>query len=273
MSFTTCIRGWLMKFRWHHRRRPQISLLVPFRADDEGRLRNWLWLKSFWRYHLPEAELVMGRDKKYPFSKTAAVNYAAKRAKGRIFVIMDADAYIDPRFIMEAVSRIERAERHGHRLWYVPYRYLFRLTPQATEELLREWSGWVYQFTDEDVLSQEGSHHGRRFGAMCQVMPREAFFAAGGMDPRFRGWGGEDVSFVRAVDTMWAKHKTIDGAIYHLFHEKIGRDWRDRVWRGQHRPRINENLASRYDRANNQTEKMADLIGEFKRRRLWRWKK
>lgn len=256
------------------KRRPRISLLVPFRADDWGRLENWQWLKKYWELHLPDAEIVMGRDRGHPFSKTAAVNYAAKRAKGRYFVILDADAYLDPESIKLAVDRIERAERHGHHLWYIPYRNLFRLTQEATRELLDEWPGCRFEnFPDCDVLSQEGSHHGRRFGAMCQVMPREAFFAAGGMDPRFRGWGGEDVSFVRAVDTMWGKHKTIDGDIYHLYHQKIGTDWRDRVWLGQHRPRINENLASRYDRANNQVDVMWSLIQEFKVRRIWWWKR
>lgn len=257
-----------------HRRRPRISLLVPFRADDAGRQRNWDWLKRYWQYHLPDAEIVIGKDRGHPFSKTAAVNHAAKRAKGDYFVILDADAYLSANSIKLAVSRIERAARSGHRLWYIPYRYLFRLTPEATRELLEGCPQWPFRgFDDCEIFSQEGSAHGRRFGAMCMVMPREAFFAAGGMDPRFRGWGGEDVSFVRAVDTMWGKHKTIDADIYHLYHQKIGTDWRDRVWLGQHRPRINEGLATRYDKANNQQQLMADLIQEFKVKRIWWWRR
>ena len=257
------------------KKRPKISLLVPFRADDAGRQRNWDWLRHYWQCQLPDAEIVIGKDRGHPFSKTAAVNHAAKHAKGKFFVILDADAYLDPVSITTAVAKIERAERHGHRLWFIPYRVLYRLTEEATNDLLF-WGHpcLPYQsFDDGDILSQEGSHHGRRFGAMAQVMPREAFFAAGGMDPRFRGWGGEDVSFVRAVDTMWGKHKTIDGDIYHLYHQKIGTDWRDRIWKDQRRPRVNENLASRYDRANNQTETMQSLINEFKERRIWWWKR
>jgi predicted glycosyltransferase involved in capsule biosynthesis len=255
------------------RRKPLVSILVPFRADDEHRQRNWDWLRQYWESHMPlDFEIVMGKDRRYPFSKTAAVNDAARKSRGRIFVILDADAFLDIDHILMAVYRIQKAEREGHRLWFVPYRRLFRLTERATERLLaRSPEDPFIYFAHTDVHSQEGSHHGRRFGAMAQVMPREAFYAAGGMDPRFRGWGGEDVSFVRAVDTMWAKHKTIDGAVFHLHHEKLGTDWRTRVWRGQRTPRINENLASRYDRANNQFEAMGDLIAEFAKRwyRFW----
>lgn len=258
------------------KKRPEISLLVPFRADDEGRARNWAWLRKYWECELPAAEIVLGKDSGHPFSKTAAVNHAAKRAKGRYFVILDADAFLDGRAIQEAVDRIKKAERNGHRLWFIPYRNLYRLTEEATWHLLsKDPCHPLRWFSRNEVQSQEGSLHGRRFGAMAQVMPREAFFVAGGMDPRFRGWGGEDVSFVRAVDTLWGKHKTLDANIFHLHHEKLGVDWRTRVWLGQHRPRVNENMATRYDKANNQYDAMRDLTNEYRglfKRLLW-WKR
>ena len=245
--------------------RVEISLLVPFRADDEGRQRNWDWLRRYWESALPEAEIVIGHDRKkhLPFSKTAAVNNAAKRAKGKYFVILDADAYLDPESIRECVRRMKRAERRGHRLWFIPYRRLWRLTPESTEFLLSTDPECLrVYFSPHDCEDSTGSLHGRRFGAMCQVMPREAFYAAGGMDTRFRGWGGEDVSFVRAVDTMWAKHKTTDYDIFHLFHSKIGHDWRDRAWKGQTSRRVNEQLATRYDAAAYQTDAMTALVQE-----------
>lgn len=241
----------------------EISLLVPFRADDEHRQRNWDWLRTYWESALPEAEIVMGHDRKkhLPFSKTAAVNDAAKKAHGKYFVILDADAYLDPEAIRQCVRRMRRAERSGRRLWFVPYRRLWRLTPASTEFLLSTDPECLrVYFAPHDCEGTEGSLHGRRFGAMCQVMPREAFYAAGGMDTRFRGWGGEDVSFVRAVDTLWAKHKTADFDIYHLYHNKIGTDWRDRAWKGQTDRRVNEHLATQYDKASYQIQDMQELV-------------
>ena len=71
------------------------------------------------------------------------------------------------------------------------------------------------------VESMQGSGYGHWFAAMCLMLPREAFFTVGGMDPRFRGWGGEDVSFMHAVDTLWGKHKTGHNDIMHFWHGKI----------------------------------------------------
>lgn len=267
-----------MRFRKkkHHKK---ISLLVPFRADDEGRQRNWDWLRKYWAEELPEAEIVIGKDRRHPFSKTVAVNHAAKRAHGDFFVIMDADTFINPIAIRASILKIEAAARRGQKVWFIPYRRLWRLTPTATQFVLSNRVLiapylWLLGCA-ENFENPTGSLFGRRFGAMCQVMSREAFFAAGGMDPRFRGWGGEDVSFVRAVDTLWGKHKTVDYDIFHLHHEKIGTDWRDRVWQGQTKTRVNEGLASRYDKANRQQHVMEDLVREHShiRSRFFFWKR
>ena len=74
----------------------------------------------------------MGQDTGWPFSKTVAVNEAASRATGDIFVILDADAYISGAAIQEAADRIRHAWDRNHKLWLIPYRRLFRLTRYAT---------------------------------------------------------------------------------------------------------------------------------------------
>jgi len=152
----------------------------------------------------------------------------------------------------------------GYRLWFVPYRRLWRLTRETTEELLEGDPVIPRYFGPDEVGDFRGSLHGRRFGAMCQIMPRDAFLS------RPEEWTHGSVVGVertfhlfRAVDTMWGQHKTLDYDIYHLHHEKIGDDWRTRVWRGQKSARVNEYLASRYDRANYQTDVMQSLIDEF----------
>ena len=99
---------------------------------------------------------------------------------------------------------------------------------------------------------------------MAQVLPWEAFWEVGGMDPRFRGWGGEDVSFMRAVDTMWGKHKSTDNDVLHLWHPKIpGRYQLTRQWQGQPRPEMNNLLAGRYHEATGNLEKMRALLEEL----------
>lgn len=247
---------------------PTISLLVPFRADRKAsrRLETWRWLRNYWSHELPEAEIVIGRSRGRVFSKTQAVNHAAAAARGDIFVILDSDCYIPGSVIRDAALNIEIARQRGHSLWFVPYRRLYRLTQTASDAVLASRAGDPYRFPtppdDEDVESTVGSMHGHHFGAMIQVMSREAFELIGGMDPRFKGWGGEDVAFVRALDTLFGKHKTTSNDVLHLWHPNIGATHKDRMWQHQRDPRANEQLAQRYNVATGDRARMRALVDE-----------
>lgn len=241
-----------------------ISLLVPFRAEDAHRSELWRWLRSYWGYEMRGAEIVMGRNRDRPFCKTCAVNDAARRARGDTFVILDADCFIDGSVIQRCADRINQSERAGHPLWFVPYRHIFRLTSAATERVLDSNPRDPLRFPSPpaavDVESTLGSGFGHRFGALIQVMSRRAFDTVGGMDPRFRGWGGEDIAFVRALDTLYGPHKTSNNDVLHLWHAKIGENFKDRKWVGQRLPQANDKLASRYGAATGKPVIMRALV-------------
>jgi hypothetical protein len=258
--------------------RPQISLLVPFRAsaDSPHRTRLWQWLEQYWRYELPDAEVVIGRSDRPIFAKTEAVNDAASRAKGRIFVIMDSDAYLGGDQILYCARAIEEAARRGINRWYIPYRRLYRLTEASTEMVLNSDPKWPLKFTHPPVLgdveSTATAMYGHHYGAMCQIMPREAFELVGQMDPRFAGWGGEDVAFVRAVDTLFGKHKTLNSVILHLWHPSIGTNATNKMWEGQAKPGVNSPLAWRYHKATGDLVRMRKLVDEVKDESNWVWR-
>lgn len=251
-----------------NRSRPQISLLVPFRASRHHphRLRVWRWLERYWRHELPDAEIVIGRSKGRVFSKTEAINDAARRARGRIFVLLDSDAYMAGEHILYCARAIEKAKRRGHRLWFVPYRNLYRLTEQASELVLKSDPLWPHRFTSpphrDELEHSSHSHYGHHYGAMVQIMPREAFFTVGCMDPRMQGWGSEDVAFLRAVDTLWGKHKTLNVDLLHLWHPSIAQTPFNKMWEGQETPNVNGNLGQRYHMATGDIVKMRALVDE-----------
>lgn len=250
----------------HHRREERISLLVPFRSDDGERDLVWRWLRRYWVWEMPSAEIVMGTDNGQIFSKSAAVNDAAKRANGDIFAILDADAYLYGHQIETAARHIREAKLEGRNLWYIPYRRLWRLTRRASLAVRESDPRFPARIPVPPppylVEGAHGSAHGHWFGAMCQVMPREAFWTVNGMDERFRGWGGEDSSLVRAVDTMWGRHKTIPGAVFHLWHARQGTD-HFRQWAGQPEgEQANSTLSSRYGEAYGDRARMRALIAE-----------
>jgi hypothetical protein len=103
---------------------------------------------------------------------------------------------------------------------------------------------------------------GHQYGAMAQMMPREAFYTVGGMDPRFRGWGSEDVSMLRALDTLWGQHEVEAGPILHLWHHRLGNNHLNRRWVGQSWEVANSRLAQRYAGAYAEPEYMRGLADE-----------
>lgn len=248
--------------------RPQISLLVPFRASASAphRQRLWDWLSRYWEYELPDAEIVIGECSRPTYSKTEAINDAASKATGRIFVMLDSDAYLRGDQILHSARAIEEAGRRGQRRWFIPYRRLYRLTEASTERVLTSDPKWPLRFPTHpekaDIESPSSTTYGHLYGAMAQIMSRAAFETVGGMDTRFEGWGGEDVAFVRAVDTLWGKHKTVDSEIFHLWHPTIGSNAQDKMWEGQGRPGVNSRLAYRYHVAFGDIVRMRALVDE-----------
>ena len=262
----------------------QISIIVPFGGTDHARLRAWDWLFIYLRDHLPEAEIIIGRDKSSerrcwrkhprPFSKARAVNNAFKRTHGDIIVILDADAYIDTKVLEQVAARLRAQRSIGNRRWFVPFTHLYRLTKDFTDQILRsDPSDPLVPLSPprpSTIESTEGSGPLNIFGAMCIVLPREAFDAVGGMDPRFIGWGGEDLAFAQALDTIWGPMQTTANDIYHLWHPRItapgdGPDWTVKMWAGQGGPGANNWLSAQYQRAYRDPNEMARILRDGRR--------
>lgn len=258
-----------------------ISLIIPFQSDDPQRLANWAWLKRYWRSHLPGAEIIMGRDAvsvadpSIPFSKSCAVNDGARRATGDIFAIVDADGYVDADSVQHCANRIRSIRKCGHRLWFVPYRHFYRLTAEASAKLLQSSPRHPIVIPSPppagDIMDTGGSQFGHWYGAMIQILSREAFEIVGGWDERFRGWGGEDHAAMRATDTLYAPHKTVPEQVLHIWHMMLKVDskapwvgWNERVWKSQVHNGANDALSGRYYGAYRNVKRMRELVNEWK---------
>jgi hypothetical protein len=242
-----------------------ISLLIPYTTDNGPRMADYNWLKQYYLINMPGAQLVTWGNWDVPFCKTQAVNDAFAHCDGDVVVILDADCYIDVDVILNCAQRIREAREANRKLWFIPYRHFYRLTEAATQLVLDSEPTHPYVFPDPpapgDLASNRGNSSGHWYGALIQIMPREAFELVGGMDTRFSGWGGEDIAFMRAVDTLYARHKTTSNAVFHLWHPTIrGYDDDTRMWEGQTHPDGNWPLATRYADAFGDREKMRSLV-------------
>lgn len=259
------------------RRGHGISILIPFRcpAKDTARLRNVNWLKQYWTAQLPGAEIIIGEDTNIdvPFSKSVAVNDAASKATGDVFVIVDADGFLSAESVLHCAKEIRSARKNQKKLWFIPYRQFYRLTEEASKYLLESDPARPYQFSTPlssiYILNDTDPKVGHWYGAMIQIMPREAFENVGGWDERFRGWGGEDHAAMRAMDTLYCLHKTLPGQVLHVWHPQIGPqgqaalvNWKNRMWEGQSETGVNNKLSHRYYAAQNRPEMMRKLVDE-----------
>jgi glycosyltransferase involved in cell wall biosynthesis len=239
-----------------------ISLLVPFKTDGAERERAWSWLRQYWACQLPKAQIVEQSNEDAPFRKTRAINEAYKRATGDVICILDADAYLDAEVILEAARRI-REDLH---YWAIPYRRLYRLTESASNLVVSSDPADPLKFSDPPPASvyvnESGQSIGHWFGAMVQIFPREAFEVVNGADDRFAGWGGEDASLMKAIDTLYHRHKTLDSPVYHLWHPTSAGKWfGTKTWKDQGKA-TNSKLTTRYGKAFNDSAKMRALVSE-----------
>ena len=269
--------------RWLQGKGRGVSILVPFQCREHAvqRAENWMWLKKYWQAHFPWAQIVIGEDRvsnrnlDLPFSKSAAVNDAVKKATGDIFVIVDADGFLAAKSVEHCVEKIREDRDKGFKLWFIPYRQFYRLTPVASKELIESDPECPYEIPTPpppiDIQNVSGSGHGHWWGAGIQIMPREAFEEVGGWDERFRGWGGEDHAAMRAMDTLYWPHKTLPGQFLHIWHPMFSPtatsdwvDWKERVWANQTIPGTNEKLTGRYYGARGDRKRMRKLLDEGK---------
>lgn len=271
MNFLTYwqrLREFLFRIIYERRfaHQPKISLLIPFSTKSKKRGEEFKWLLNYWKHELPYAEVVVGRSRSEPFCKGEALNDAARRATGKVLVILDADAYLYGSVIESCADRI--LEEMNSHLWYVPYRHLYRLNKEISGKIiksdpknpLRLPSPPPSEYVVGDGLQ---SKYGHRYGAMIMIFPREALDAVGRyFDERFKGWGGEDIALLRALDTLYGKHKTTDNDVLHLWHPVIGDSYKTRVWKGQDKGQANKKLSNRYNRATRNPSKMREMVEE-----------
>lgn len=232
----------------------RLSVLVAFRDCDGARTRLWDYVRGRFAEHLPEAEVVVGTDDGVdPFHKTLALNRAASRATGDVFLLADADTWVASAGVREAEALV----RADPSTWARPWRVKCKLDQDATERVLADtaWDGQI--------------PHGARFEnrnaywvAPPLLLHRSLWDEVGGMHTAMRGWGHEDDVLAYSLRALAGWPQVLPGFAVHLWHPRIGRSGRD-LWPGQTSAEENLRIAYAYKRART-PEQMRRLIAARK---------
>lgn len=215
------VGGWVEDFdkprdydEWRRRRLaaaggPSVSVIVPWRPDSDARVRAWDWVRRQWATRHPGWQVVTGSPPDGPWCKAAAVADGLRRADGAIVVVADADVWCDG-----AGMAVEAVHRGAP--WAIPHGLVYRLNEQSTEAVL----GGGTPTTALPALTR-APYRGVEGGGIA-VLPRTLYRKAP-LDPRFTGWGQEDLSWALALNTVAGRPWRGVAPLWHLWHEPQAR--------------------------------------------------
>ena len=155
----------------------------------------------------PKVRIVRTPGNGEGYNRSWALNVAARSARGRYVVVLDADMVLPQNLADEVVEVMDRGQLDA----WSPVRYLFYLDP-AQSAVVQAGSGRIDPAT---------------LGAIATVaanlpnpiaVRRDVYERLGGHDESFVGWGGEDDEFIDRLQTV-----RYSGAgrsvLLHLWHE------------------------------------------------------
>lgn len=151
------------------------SATVPLAADYIRKPATYIFLKRS-----PEAA----------YNKARMLNAGVVAAKGKHIVLHDADVLVPHSYLDEIRAILDNK-------WEAvcPLRYLFCLD-QSESHKVQSFLSIGAVNTVADVMAN--------FPGGSVAIRRGVFERLGGMDERFKGWGGEDTEFLRRMRTVHA---------------------------------------------------------------------
>ncbi len=224
-----------------------VSVVVPVGIGGcPWRQRAWDYVRARYEQLHPDWELVEGHCDG-PWSKGLAVHEAVYLARGDVLVLADADSYTDADVLIEAVGQI--GSEHE---WVTPHHMVLRMGIAGAKRIYRGDS--VHR-----GFCIRQPYPGLPGGGIT-VLSRSAYETVGGIDHRFYGWGGEDLSFGWALTTLVGPGGRLQGDLWHLWHPHPAPNHRGSA--------ESEELVDRYRAALNEPDRMLALIEEARHDRV-----
>ena len=215
-----------------------VEVVIPWAGGCSHREEALGWLNarlgSFYR--------TLAQYNRDPWSKAKAITPAVEVSSADIIVMHDADAWCHG--LEWAIEQVKDGA-----VWASPHDRVNRLTPASTRAVL--------DGADPEGLELIETHRAV-WGGGIVVLPRETYLSCP-LDPRFVGWGQEDISWANALWFLAGEGVRASADLIHLWHPPQNRLTRDRG------SAENVALAARYRQARFKPGAMRELVNEFRR--------
>jgi hypothetical protein len=180
-----------------------VSVLIPFRPTDVHRQRALDWVLGQFERQYPRFQVIVQESERGPWSKGELVERALRRATGDVIVVADGDVWTAG--LERAVQLVADGDFH----WALPQLWVYRLTEAATAR--------VYGGAGLSINAETVRVHKAVRGGGCVVLDRPTIERIP-MDPRFVGWGGEDIAWGKALSVLAGDCWRARSPLYHLWH-------------------------------------------------------
>ncbi len=232
----------------------KVSVLIPYRdrGDNGGHRAAVLgFVEQWWAAEHPSWQLLRGFCRDGPWVKADAVADGLCRADGDVLVVADADV------LAPGVGPVASLVADGAVGWAMPHQRVHRLSEAATAGILRGAALPDPAFSPArrgprtPPTGRPVEQHPGVIGGGCVVLQRDLYRQAP-LDPRFTGWGQEDLSWGRALTVLAGPPWRQPAPLWHLWHPPARR------------------LAPGEEPAPGEYTRLSRAIGSAQGRDLWR---
>ncbi|MBE1498209.1 hypothetical protein H4696_005309 [Amycolatopsis lexingtonensis] len=171
--------------------------------------------KPRWRDRIePLADRYLHVEGSGLFNKSWTVNAGVRHTLGaaRTLCLLDADILVDRDFLARNHARFAE---HGHGA-HLPHTEMLSLDAQASDHLIEQRCG---HGTPDVPLAGARGLLLRDVPGACLWLTPELFTEVGGLDERYRGWGGEDEDMLYRVANAGSVVQ-FDDVFVHLAHRR-----------------------------------------------------
>lgn len=180
---------------------PDVAVIVPWRPGCQHREQAWAWVRARYADVHPAWEIIEARAPTGPWCKALAVNPAVAATSADVIIVADADVWVPN--LTDAVAELDQAP------WVIPHRLVHRLTEDATAAVLAGADTGGQPTAERPYLGVPG-------GGLV-IAPRTTLLDVP-LDPRFWGWGQEDVSWAAALQSLTGPPYRGSTPLTHLWH-------------------------------------------------------